>query len=83
MYHIVIAGLTHGGPYLSRQHKPVAVYVAPKRRFLTVEVFDDLKHVLAEVILTASNASSANFTSIYRRHSNARHPDVPARPPRR
>lgn len=32
---------------LSRQHKPVVVYVAPKRRFLTVKVFDDLKHVLA------------------------------------
>lgn len=48
MYHIVIAGLAHGGPYLSRQHKPVAVYVAPKTRFLTVKVFDDLKHVLAE-----------------------------------
>jgi hypothetical protein len=33
---------------LSRDHKPVVVYVAPQRRFLTVKTFDDLKMVLAE-----------------------------------
>jgi len=33
---------------LSRHHKPVVVYVARKRQFLTVKVFDDLKDVLAE-----------------------------------
>jgi hypothetical protein len=33
---------------LSRYQKPVVVYVAPKRQFLTVKVFDDLEHVLAE-----------------------------------
>ena len=33
---------------LSRDHKPVVVYVAPKRRFLTVKALDDLKMVLAE-----------------------------------
>jgi hypothetical protein len=33
---------------LSRRQKPVAVYIAPKRHFLTVKAFDDLKGVLAE-----------------------------------
>jgi hypothetical protein len=33
---------------LSRHHKPVVVYIASKRLFLTVKVFDDLKGVLAE-----------------------------------
>lgn len=32
---------------LSRDNKPVIVYVAPKRRFLTVKVIDDLTAVLA------------------------------------
>lgn len=33
---------------LSRHHKPVVVYIAPKKLFLTVKVFDDLERVLAE-----------------------------------
>jgi hypothetical protein len=33
---------------LSRRQKSVVVYVAPKGRFFTVRVFDDLKRVLAE-----------------------------------
>lgn len=33
---------------LSRDHKPVVVYVAPTRRFRTVKTFDDLKDLLAQ-----------------------------------
>jgi hypothetical protein len=33
---------------LSRDCKPVVVYVAPTRQFLTVKAFDDLKDLLAE-----------------------------------
>lgn len=33
---------------LSRAGKPVVVYVAPKKRFLTVKAFDDLESVLAQ-----------------------------------
>lgn len=33
---------------LSREGKPVVVYIAPKKRFLTVKAFDDLDVVLAE-----------------------------------
>lgn len=32
---------------LSRDHKPVVVYVAPTREFRTVKSFDDLKGLLA------------------------------------
>ena len=32
---------------LSRRDKPVVVYVAPAKRFLTVKAFEDLKNVLA------------------------------------
>ena len=33
---------------LSRNGKPVVVYLAPKRQFLTVKAFDDLRGVLAQ-----------------------------------
>jgi hypothetical protein len=33
---------------LSRDHKPVVVYVAPTRQFQTVKTFDDLKDLLAQ-----------------------------------
>lgn len=33
---------------LSRDHKPVVVYVAPTKRFRTIKSFDDLKDLLAE-----------------------------------
>ena len=33
---------------LSREGKPVVVYVAPKKRFLTVKAFNDLRGVLAQ-----------------------------------
>jgi hypothetical protein len=33
---------------LSRDHKPVAVYVAPTREFRTIKSFDDLKGLLAQ-----------------------------------
>jgi hypothetical protein len=33
---------------LSRRNKPVVVYLAPTKHFLTVKGFDDLRHVLAE-----------------------------------
>jgi len=33
---------------LSRDGKPVVVFVAPKRQFLTVKAFDDLRGVLAQ-----------------------------------
>jgi len=33
---------------LSREGKPVVVYVAPRRRFLTVKAFDELGSVLAQ-----------------------------------
>lgn len=33
---------------LSRDHKPVVVYVAPTRQFRTVKSFDDLKDLLAQ-----------------------------------
>ena len=33
---------------LSRDGKPVVVYVAPKKQFLTVKAFDDLRDVLAQ-----------------------------------
>lgn len=33
---------------LSRAHKPVVVYVAPKRQFRTIKSFDDIKALLAE-----------------------------------
>lgn len=33
---------------LSRDGKPVVVYVAPKKQFLTVKAFDDLRGVLAQ-----------------------------------
>ncbi|HWB16060.1 MAG TPA: hypothetical protein VG538_06605 [Vicinamibacterales bacterium] len=33
---------------LSRDGKPVVVYIAPKKRFLTVKAFDDLGRVLAQ-----------------------------------
>jgi hypothetical protein len=33
---------------LSRDHKPVVVYVAPTRQFRTVKTFDDLKDLLAQ-----------------------------------
>ena len=32
---------------LSRDHKPVVVFVAPTRQFRTVKTFDDLKDLLA------------------------------------
>lgn len=32
---------------LSRHHKPVVVYVAPTKQFLTIKTFDDLKGLLA------------------------------------
>jgi hypothetical protein len=33
---------------LSRNHKPVVVYVAPTKRFRTIKTFDDLKSLLAQ-----------------------------------
>lgn len=33
---------------LSRDHKPVVVYIAPTRQFRTIKSFDDLKDLLAE-----------------------------------
>jgi len=33
---------------LFRNKKPVVVYIAPTKQFLTVKVFDDLKQVLAQ-----------------------------------
>jgi hypothetical protein len=33
---------------LSRNHKPVVVYVAPSRQFRTIKSCDDLKTLLAE-----------------------------------
>jgi hypothetical protein len=33
---------------LSRDGKPVAVYIAPTRQFLTVKAFDDIRSVLAQ-----------------------------------
>jgi hypothetical protein len=33
---------------LSRDHKPVVVYVAPTRQFRTIKTFDDLKALLAQ-----------------------------------
>ena len=33
---------------LSRDHKPVVVYVAPTREFRTIKTFDDLKGLLAQ-----------------------------------
>jgi hypothetical protein len=33
---------------LSRDRKPVVVYVAPKKQFLTVKAFNDLGRVLAQ-----------------------------------
>jgi hypothetical protein len=33
---------------LCREGKPVVVYIAPKKRFLTVKAFDDLGGVLAQ-----------------------------------
>jgi hypothetical protein len=33
---------------LSRDHKPVVVYVAPSRQFCTIKTFDDLKDLLAQ-----------------------------------
>jgi hypothetical protein len=33
---------------LSRDHKPVVVYVAPTRQFRTIKSFDDLKELLAQ-----------------------------------
>jgi hypothetical protein len=33
---------------LSREHKPVVVYVAPTRQFRTVKTFDDLRDLLAQ-----------------------------------
>ena len=33
---------------LSREGKPVVVYIAPKKQFITVKAFDDLKGVLAQ-----------------------------------
>ena len=33
---------------LSRDHKPVVVYVAPTRQFRTIKTFDDLKDLLAQ-----------------------------------
>ena len=33
---------------LSRDGKPVVVFIAPKKRFLTVKAFDDLRGLLAE-----------------------------------
>jgi hypothetical protein len=32
---------------LSRHHKPVVVYVAPTKQFMTIKTFDDLKGLLA------------------------------------
>jgi hypothetical protein len=33
---------------LSRDHKPVVVYVAPTRQFRTIKTFDDIKGLLAQ-----------------------------------
>lgn len=33
---------------LSRNHKPVVVYVAPTKQFRTIKTFDDLKRLLAQ-----------------------------------
>ena len=33
---------------LSRDHKPVVVYVAPTRQFRTIKTLDDLKGLLAQ-----------------------------------
>ena len=33
---------------LSRDHKPVVVYIAPNRQFRTIKTFDDLKGLLAQ-----------------------------------
>ena len=33
---------------LSREGKPVVVYIAPKKQFITVKAFDDLRGVLAQ-----------------------------------
>jgi hypothetical protein len=33
---------------LSRDHKPVVVYVAPAKQFRTIKTFDDLKELLAQ-----------------------------------
>ena len=34
---------------LSRHHKPVVVYVAPTKQFLTIKTFDDLNELLAQI----------------------------------
>ena len=47
---------------LSRDHKPVVVYVAPTRQLGTVERFDDLKRLARTGIQTAWSASSASCT---------------------
>lgn len=33
---------------LSRDHKPVVVYIAPKKEFRTIKTFDDIKGLLAQ-----------------------------------
>lgn len=33
---------------LSRDHKPVVVYVAPTKQFRTIKTFDDIKGLLAQ-----------------------------------
>jgi hypothetical protein len=33
---------------LSRDHKPVVVYVAPTKRFHTIKTFDDVRGLLAQ-----------------------------------
>ncbi|HKY21681.1 MAG TPA: hypothetical protein VJM31_10725 [Vicinamibacterales bacterium] len=36
------------GRGLTRDHKPVVVYVAPTRQFRTIKTFDDVKDLLAQ-----------------------------------
>jgi hypothetical protein len=45
---------------LSRRHKPVGVYVAPTKQFLTIKTLDDLKGLLA---LGDSDSVSGSSTS--------------------
>ena len=48
---------------LSREHKPVVVYVAPTRQFRTIKTFDDLKGLLEQAIRTAWRESSSKALS--------------------
>jgi hypothetical protein len=47
---------------LSRDHKPVVVYVSPTKQFRSIKTFDDIKGLLAQAIRMAWRESSANCT---------------------